>query len=91
MIQEDVNRFEEIMNEIMRLCDEAMTIVRQSGNSTAYEQAKAYWKGHIHQAVGNEDNEYVGKATFSMNDTLEKLQSDVEPDDVEPDEDEPED
>lgn len=69
--EDDIERFEEIMSEILDLTQEAMQIVRESNNNMAYQRARSYWKGHIQQAVEKED-------WFSMAATLNELRGESE-------------
>jgi membrane-associated HD superfamily phosphohydrolase len=69
---EQVERFEEIMDEIQSLVEEAFTIVRQSGNRTLVARAESYWYPTIARSVR-------GNATmFDMNSTLESLKEESE-------------
>lgn len=52
--QEDVERLREIKNEIQERVDEALEIVRRSGNKLEYDRAKSYWHPHICMALGDE-------------------------------------
>ena len=64
--EEGIDRFEEIMGDITDMVDEAMQIVRDHGDRSAYNRADSYWRGHITQAVEKRD-------WFSMAATLEEL------------------
>lgn len=63
---DNIDRFEEIMGEVMELTHEAIQIVRDSGDRMALARAQSYWEGHIRQAVEKED-------WFSMAATLNEL------------------
>lgn len=63
---EGIDRFEDIMSEIMQLSEEAIHIVREHGSRSALARAESYWVGHIRQAVENEQ-------WFSMAATLNEL------------------
>ena len=60
-------RLAEIYNEMTHLLDEAMTIVRQSGNRRDLERAKEMWAGYISTGLnGSEGYSFVtsDKHTF---------------------------
>lgn len=83
---EDKKRLLEIRNQLLDLTDELKTLIRQSGNKFAYNQASAYWLGHL-------DNVVQGVSDFDscMNKTLSQLgiDPDLDPEDLEdPSEDE---
>lgn len=63
---EGIDRFEEIMSEILDLTHDAMQIVREHGDRSTYARADSYWRGHIEQAVEKRD-------WFSMAATLAEL------------------
>ncbi len=67
-------RFEEIIQEIQELTQEAYDIVRHSGNKSAAARAEAYWFGHIMSAAGSD--EYQSGSATNMRETLEELQED---------------
>jgi hypothetical protein len=65
-------RIEEIRHEIKALADEAFNLI---GDESRLEQerARAYWLGHINQALGGELNDYCGDATISMLDSQKAM------------------
>jgi len=71
--EDDTERFEEIMREIVQLTEEAYEITGSSGNRTVAERARLYWRGHIQGAVGESYSEYTGGSMYSMEDTLGEL------------------
>lgn len=72
MPDEDVDRLEEIREEIMELMDEAKKIVAGSKNRGAVGRADAYWIPHIEIALGGEHG-YMDRSMCSMQDTIEEL------------------
>lgn len=68
--QQDIDRFEEIQQDIMVLLDEALDIVKASGDRSVIERAKSYWYAHIE---GNVITERYGGSMHNMNDTREDL------------------
>lgn len=49
-------RLEEIREEMMELCREALRLTRvESHHSMVYERARSYWYGHIMSALGSEE------------------------------------
>lgn len=67
----DVDRLEEIRDEIKELIGEAEEIIR---GSYEYRAAKAYWIPHILTALDDE-SEYMGKSMTTMQDTIENLKN----------------
>ena len=70
---EDAYRFEEIMQEMYELNEEALRIVNESGTASR-ERAYRYWYAHIQGAIG-QDSDFLGGSMVSMSDTLEELNS----------------
>lgn len=68
---QDVHRFEEIMQEMYELNEEALQIVSESGTASR-ERAYRYWYAHIQGAIG-QDSDFLGGSMISMSDTLEEL------------------
>jgi hypothetical protein len=64
-VTEDQERFEEIIEEIGNLADEALNLLPEG----VYENAKSYWYAAIKSAL-TEDNEFPGQSTHNMTDTL---------------------
>ena len=64
----DTARFEEIMNEIKELTEEALDLTPPAERAPA----RAYWYPQLLQAVDS-DNEYLGSSMCSMRDTLKSI------------------
>jgi len=79
--QDDVERFEEIMEEIEDLVDEAYQIARMAESMMIAKRAEAYWKAQILGTVR-------GRGSMTpMSDTLDELKEEVEgPSDIDADE-----
>jgi len=79
---EDKKRLLEIRRELLDLVDELQMLLRRSGNNFVYERAKAYWLGHLDNAV-----EGISKHDSCMDETLRDLDIDpeAESDDLEED------
>ena len=71
MRKSDAQRLIEIREEMGELLDEAKRLLRSEG--FAYDRARAYWIGHISQALGGDLNEYVGSSMCSFHDTLREV------------------
>lgn len=76
----DVDRFEEIMDEIKELAREALMIAKDGKEG---ERAKAYWYAHIVGAVDKENSGYMGGSMIDMAATLEALRENEESEDDE--------
>ena len=75
----DLNRFEEIREEIMELVEEAIGLVPDH----AEPRARAYWYAHIITSITN-DHCYMGGSMCSMRDTSDEWEDyDEEEDDDE--------
>jgi hypothetical protein len=72
---DDVERLEEIKDEIKELVEEAIGIVRSSGTRTTYETARTYWYAHILGAL-DKDHEFLGGSMTTMEDTIEDVEED---------------
>jgi len=83
MNKEDVERLEDIRAEMMDLLDEAKNIIRQSGNKSVYERAKAYWIGHIDSGLGGGD--YVDTYDYTFEKTIKELQNETQENEEEDD------
>ena len=68
-IREDQQRFEEIIQQINELTEEAFNLLPDSVNV----RAKSYWYAHITTALNN-DNGFMGRSMCNMQDTLEDWQ-----------------
>lgn len=66
--REDWERLKEIRQEILNLTNEAADIVRRADRNE-YERSRAYWIGHVHCAMGGEENQYVSAGHDSLYDT----------------------
>ena len=63
---EDQQRFEEIIQQIGELTEEASNLLPES----VLARAKSYWYAHIITAL-NDDSEFMGRSMCNMQDTLE--------------------
>lgn len=72
MRQDDINRMQEIRDEIEELAGEALRILRANGEKFAVERAKAYWYGHIMGALG--DTDYID-CMATMQQTIDGMSS----------------
>ena len=68
----DKQRFEEIIDEIKELLEEAIDLVPEG---VARSRAESYWYAHMIVNV-SEDHEYMGGSMHSMQDTLEEFDDD---------------
>src|ERR1700691_5158998 len=75
----DYERWVEIQEEMIKLLDEAKTLVRQSGNKGSYERAKATWIAQIDMGLSKKHYNMPIAGVLSMDNTL----MDLEPDDEE--------
>tara|TARA_B100001287_G_C22539591_1_gene461472 strand:+ start:326 stop:607 length:282 start_codon:yes stop_codon:yes gene_type:complete len=66
-MNEDQQRFEEIINNIDELVEEAINIIPE--NMVA--KAKSYWYAHILCAI-NDDHEFLGGSIHHMQDCLDE-------------------
>jgi ElaB/YqjD/DUF883 family membrane-anchored ribosome-binding protein len=73
---DDVERLDEILNEMNELLDEAKRIVRKSSSSQTKDRARAYWIGHIDAALDDE-GEYVSHRSQTMAGTIDDLRDEV--------------
>lgn len=69
---EDAQRFEEIMDQILELSQEAYQIARAHGEG---ERARSYWVAHIAGAVDRRNSGYMGGSMTDMADTLRELRA----------------
>ena len=67
----DKKRFQEIMEEISILNNEALDLIP---DGIIRERAQAYWYGHIQGAIGGEYNQYLGGSMEDMAGTLKDLE-----------------
>lgn len=79
----DEARALEIYYEIKDLMDELNTIFRRNGGMT-YERWKSYPYAHIRIAMDN-DHDYLGKNTFTVQELVKDLGEDDDEDDVDND------
>jgi hypothetical protein len=68
----DVERLNEIKEEIKELLSEAHGIVRCSEDYMALRRAESYWYAHIRIALDDE-SEFVGRSMVSMQSTIDEL------------------
>lgn len=73
--EEDIERLEEIRDELKELIEEAKNLVR---GTHQYERARSYWIPHILGAI-DKDNEYMGGSMINMQDTIDALREESEP------------
>jgi hypothetical protein len=78
----NVERVAEIKNEIKTLLEEAFNLIRfecagDNSTSVIYERARSYWYAHIAMALDKEHN-YLGGSMFTMQDTIDDMQSYIE-------------
>ena len=71
--REDIDRLEEIRDEIKTLVDEARRLVRGTIDGKA---AEAYWVPHILGAL-DDDHEFLGGSMTTMQDSIEALRREV--------------
>jgi hypothetical protein len=83
--EDDVDRAEHIVAEMIELLEEFDSIIRHAERRITYEQFKAYPKGHIAMALSNE-HEYVGSNMFPLSDLVEKMRDELEPEEEDEDE-----
>ena len=80
--QQQIDRLTEIQDEIERLAEEAMRIVRFCGDRTEIERSKGYWYAHILGALKKE-TAFLGGSMFTMESTIGHLEGQVEGDEDE--------
>ena len=71
-LRNDINRFQEIQDEIDSLTDEALSIIKLNCSKKEYESAKAYWHPQIKKVI-RDDTEWLGGSMHSMEKSLEAL------------------
>ena len=69
-MSEDRERFEDIIDEIGELLEEAIALLPQ-GESHIIDRAKSYWYAHIKASL-DDDHEFLSKSECNMYDTLEE-------------------
>jgi hypothetical protein len=67
------DRLHEIKEEIKSLANEALSLVRRSGNRLEYDRSKCYWHPHVVMAVTN-DHDYIGGSMASLEDVINALE-----------------
>lgn len=67
----DINRLEEIKEEMLELLDEADRLL-SGAEGMVYDRAKAYWIPHIKMALTKE-HDYLGGSMETLEDTIEEL------------------
>lgn len=72
-----IERLQEIKDEIKELMNEAKQIIRQ-GRPIIWERARGYCYGHIVSALDN-DHEFMGREMFTLQNIIDELKSDLEP------------
>lgn len=63
-------RFEEIMEEICDLANEALSLLP---TEIARQRAQVYWFAHIMGALGGYYNTYIGGSMITMSESLESF------------------
>ena len=72
---EGIKRFNEIMEEMLKLTDEAVLIVEKETTSWAIAQrARSYWRDYIKEAVVNGRSEFLRGHKYGMKASLEELE-----------------
>jgi endonuclease/exonuclease/phosphatase family metal-dependent hydrolase len=69
-IKVDLDRLEEIKDEMWRLNDEAMDILR---GSTEEDRARSYWYAHIQGALDKENSQYMGGSMYDLQSAINAL------------------
>jgi len=75
----DVERLKEIKDQMLELLEDALGIVKQSGNKFQYDRAKAYWHPHIQMAL-TDDHWYLGKDGATLESAIDALEGEDEDD-----------
>ncbi len=70
---DDIEEFESIQGQIKDLAQQALDIVKRSGDRMAYERARSYWYPHIIGNLGEEFGEGYSGSMTNMDDTLKEL------------------
>lgn len=70
---ENKHRFEEIMEEMNDLLDEAMNLL----DNDEKHRARGYWYAHIKSAI-NKQTEFLGGSMLTMESSLESFEEEVE-------------
>ena len=71
--KEDVNRLEEIKDQIRELVEEAQGILQTCDNRVTKERAKSYWIPQLYMALDN-NHEYLGGSMCTMEDTIAEIE-----------------
>lgn len=77
----EVERLKEIKDTMLELLDEAIVIVRHSGDRFQYDRAKAYWHPHIQMAL-SDDHMYMGNDGATLDDAINSLEDKAVGDDI---------
>jgi hypothetical protein len=85
--RESVDRLREIQEEIGELLEEALRIVKSSGDKFQIARSKSYWHPHIQMAL-SDYHSYVGKDGATLEGTINALEAHVSDEDDEEFEDE---
>lgn len=72
MRDNDIQRLQQIKNEIKELVIEATLILRRDAPDMVYERAKSYWIGHISTALDDE-SDYMGTSQVTFQNTIDEL------------------
>ena len=82
--QDDVDEAKENLQTIKDLISDLDSFFRQAGRQT-FERWKAYPKGHITMAL-SKDHDFVGDDMFNVEDLIDEVESDLEPEEDDEDE-----
>ena len=69
LMQDEIERFQEIKDEIRELLHEASRIVRDTSEE---DRAKGYWQAHIMTAL-DDRHEYLGRSMCTMQQSIDAL------------------
>jgi hypothetical protein len=72
LTEDDVERMEEIKEEIKELLDESRFILKNADNRMTYERASSYWLAHIVTSLDN-DHDYLGGSMCTLQDSIDEL------------------
>ena len=86
MKQSEIDRLNEIKDQMQSLMDEVDSIMRFNSPRHVYERAKAYWLGHIFSAL-DDANSFL-PLPETMEQTIGNLEAEEDEDDEDEDEDE---
>jgi len=70
--KDDIERMEEIKEEIKELLHESRYILKNADDRITYERASSYWLAHIVTALDN-DHDYLGGSMCTLQDSIDEL------------------